>query len=187
MYSDQYLDTLETVYSDQSAIGEFEASPKDYLIAQGIRIPDAIEVLIHDPGEVGRPARVDFHWNDSGEASLPDLFIARQSVRELARQAYDILHSEEMKELKAAVRDSPEALSAFAADPLAYAATHDVIIPDQLELIVHSDSPGGPRIDVHFQPATIDAGAPSLRPVGHGCCYCDDVTCCNYWTGPLPD
>jgi hypothetical protein len=41
------------------------------------------------------------------------LFIARQSVRELARQAYGILHSEEMRQLKAAVRDSPEALSAF--------------------------------------------------------------------------
>lgn len=187
MFSDQYLDLLEAVYSEEAAIAEFEASPKEYLIAHGIRIPDAIEVLIHDPGQVGRPARVDFHWNESEEVPLPHVFIARQSVRELARQAYDTLHSDEMKKLKATVRHSPEALSALAADPLAYAATHQVIIPDQLELIVHPDNPHGPRIDLHFQTAGTDPAVPSMQREGHGCCYCDDVTCCNYWTGPLPD
>lgn len=62
MFSDPVPRCLEAVYSDQSAIGEFEASLKDYLIAQGIRIPDAIEVLIHEAGEVGRPPE----WTSTG-------------------------------------------------------------------------------------------------------------------------
>lgn len=129
---------------------------------------------------------MDFHWDESEEASLPQEFLARQSVRDLARQAYDTLHNDEMKRLKATVRNSPEALTAFAADPLAYAATHQITIPDQIELIVHLDNPDGPRIDLHFQPATTSTALPRMPPVGHGCCYCDNVKCCYYWTGPLP-
>ncbi len=187
MFSDQYLDLLRGVYADPAEISDFESSPKDYLVARGIRIPDAIEVVLHEPGDIGRPARVDFHWNDSAEAPLPDVFVARQSLRERARQAYDLLHSDEMTRLKAAVRASPEALRALAADPLAYAAAHGIAVPGHLELIVHPDSPSGPRIDVHFQPDGAGTGAPAMKTVGHGCCYCDDVTCCNYWTAPLPD
>jgi hypothetical protein len=184
MFSDQYLDLLEVIYSARDTITEFEANAKGFLIGHGIRIPDTIEVIIHDPGEVGRPARVDFHWKESEQAALPDIFVARQSLRELVRVAYDTLHSPEMMQLKETVRSSPEALSEFTADPRAYATAHEVIISDELELIVHTDDPNGPRIDLHFRPATTATSEPALRPVGHGCCYCDEDTCCNYWTGP---
>ncbi len=42
IFSDHYMDLLESTYSDPAAIREFEANPKHFLRRHGIHIPDAI-------------------------------------------------------------------------------------------------------------------------------------------------
>jgi hypothetical protein len=61
MFSEQYLNLLDSIYSTQDTIAEFEADPKQLLIRRGIHVPDAVDVVIHYSGAIGRPARVDFH------------------------------------------------------------------------------------------------------------------------------
>ena len=174
MFSDRYLDLLERTYSDQDTIVEFEASPKEFLMRHGIHIPNAIDVIIHDPGEVGRRARVDFHWGPWVEPAPPDRS-ATQELRDLARMAWDTLNSSEMKQLRQAVQTSPGALQEFASNPKAFAAAHKVTIPDGMDLIVHQDDPNDLRIDIHF--GDLNAGGPRARG---GCCYCSDGGCCYY-------
>src|SRR5260370_21643667 len=69
MFGDKYMDLLESIYSERDTIVEFETNPKHFLKRHGINIPDAIEVVIHDPGALGRPARVDFHWEESEQTA----------------------------------------------------------------------------------------------------------------------
>lgn len=178
MFSDQYLDLLESTYSAEDTITEFETDPKGFLVSHGIHIPDAIEVIIHHRGAIARPARVDFHWDESAQIDRSDVFAARQTLRELARVAWDTLHSREMKQLRQALQASPAALREFASAPRAYAAAHQVTIPDEIELIVHLDDPDEPRIDAHFDIAA-NGNRPIIIPMG-GCCYCQGGGCCYY-------
>jgi hypothetical protein len=166
MFGDTYMDLLESIYSKHDSIVEFESDPKSVLRRNGIDVPSSIEVIIHDPGALGRPARLDFHWR---EAARSDMRAARQKLRELARLAWDTLHSLEMKRLTASVEASPTALKEFVSNPKAYSAAHGVSIPEGLDLVVHDDDPKALRIDLHF----------TVGPMG-GCCYCKGGGCCYY-------
>jgi hypothetical protein len=181
MFGDQYLDLLERIYSTQGTIDEFESDPKGFLMRSGIHIPGAIDVIIHDSGAVGRPARVDFHWDESAQILRSDAFAGRQKLRELARLAWDTLHSREMMQLRQSLETSPTLLSEFISDPRAYAAAHLVNIPEEIEIIVHQKNRGGGlRIDAHFDASTgsYQSGA---MVAGGGCCYCGGGECCYYY------
>lgn len=172
MFGKKYTDLLETIYSQPSTIAEFEKKPKQFLNRNGIDVPDAIEVIIHDPGSVGRPARVDFHWQESDHPAS-----GRESLRLLARVAWDTLHSPAMKRVKIDVQASPSALKEFASDPKAYLAAHDVAVPEGIEVIVHPDNPKDVRIDCHF--GTVK-GKNRMDAAEGGCCYCEGHGCCYY-------
>jgi hypothetical protein len=178
MFGDKYMDLLESIYSERDTIVEFETNPKHFLMRHGIHIPDGIDVVLHDPGALGRPARVDFHWGESVQTAQSDMLAARQRLRELARVAWDTLHSREMKQLKQIVQTSPGALKEFASNPKTYAAAHQVTIPDGLDVIVHLDDPNGLRIDLHFH-ATGHSSRLMAGSSG-GCCYCRGNECCYY-------
>jgi hypothetical protein len=178
MFGDKYMDLLERVYSERDTIVEFETNPKQFLLRHGIKIPDAIDVVIHDPGTLNRTARVDFHWGDWAKPARPDILAARKKLRELARVAWDTLDSREMKQLRQTVQSSPGALKEFTSNPTAYARAQRVAIPDDMDLIVHLDDPNELRIDVHFDATSASSG---LRPVTlGGCCYCYRGGCCYY-------
>jgi hypothetical protein len=179
MFSDEFVDLLDDVYSQEDRIAEFESDPKQFLVRRGFYIPDGIVVLIHDPGTIGRPARVDLHWRESIKPAPSEMQTSMtQELRRLARIAWDTLHSREMRQLRDVVQASPEALRSFTSNPREYAATHQVVIPNELEVIVHVDD-SGPRaqevrVDLHFKTSGPDG---QLRG---GCCYCGGGECCYY-------
>jgi hypothetical protein len=100
-----------------------------------------------------------------------------QELRRLARLAWDTLHSREMRRLRDEVQASPEALRSFTSNPREYAAAHQVLIPDELEVIVHADDSREVRVDLHFRTSGSDV---QRRPSGGGCCYCGGGGCCYY-------
>lgn len=107
-------------------------------------------------------------------------------LRSRARQALGILHSPAMKQLRQRLRTSADVLEEFAAEPRVYAATRQIPIPDDFEVIIHRDGPNGPRIDLHFQ-ATSPGTHTSMRQgdIVDGCCYCEWDHCCTYCIGPI--
>ena len=180
MFGERYLDLLENIYSEHDTIMEFEASPRHFLNRHGIHVPDGIDVIIHDPGALGRPARVDFHWGEEVEAARTEMVAARQKLRELARLAWETLHNPEMMQLRQVVQASPGALKEFAANPKTYAADHKVSIPEQMDVIVHLDNPNDLKIDLHFS-APGRVSRLGVHPLGGGCCYCSGGGCCYYY------
>ena len=178
MFSAPYYELLQRVYSNTTEIADFESDPKSYLRCHDINVPDEIDVVIHTPGAAGRPARVDFHWRHRAEAAKSTVEDLIWQQRYLAGAAWHFLHSPEMNALKSRVEDSPKDVARFAEDPRAFAAANGVTVPDGLEIVVHADEPGRPRIDVHFGPPPDTA---MLPPIGGGCCYCGaDGICCYY-------
>lgn len=178
MFSEKYMDLLDHIYSTRDTIVEFELNPKHFLMRHGIHIPEDMDVIIHEPGTLGKRARVDFHWGESVQTAHSNILAARRRCRELARVACDTLHSREMEKLIQAVEASPEALQECASNPKRYAAAHSVTVPDELDFIVDPRDPNGTRIELRF-------GAPSgiseakMRIIGGYYC-CDGVCCCFY-------
>jgi hypothetical protein len=71
MFGPEYIQALQLIYADRKLITEFERSPKAYLVSQGFRIPEQIDVVVHHRGSVGKPARVDFHWQEAADLDEP--------------------------------------------------------------------------------------------------------------------
>lgn len=99
MFSEKYMDLLDHIYSTRDTIVEFELNPKSFLMRHGIHIPEDMDVIIHEPGTLGKRARVDFHWGESVQTAHSNILAARRRCRELARLACDTLHSREMEKL----------------------------------------------------------------------------------------
>jgi hypothetical protein len=183
-FSDEFVDLLDDVYSQEDRIAEFESDPKQFLVRHGFYIPGGIVVVIHDPGTIGRPARVDLHWRESIKPAPSEMQSSMaQELRRLARIAWDTLHSREMRQLIDVVQTSPEALRLFTSNPREYAATHRVHIPNELEVIVHVDDSGEVRVDLHFKTSEFKTSGPDgeLRPSVRrmsecGCCWYDPQT-----------
>ena len=163
MFSKEFVDVLQEAYSDERSLQDFEVDPRGFLARHGIDMPDGIEVVLHDRGTVGRPGRVDLHW----QATAPD--DGSGQMRRTARRAWDLLTSDEMDRLRERIRGSSKELDRFVADPKGYAATHGVHVADNMELLVHADDPADPRVDVHF----------SVKGIV-GCYYCSGGSCCCY-------
>jgi len=182
MFGARYQELIYRVYSSESEIARFETDPGTYLREKGIEVPAQIEVVLHDPGTVGHPGRVDFHYEHPDNlqgATLQDVVRVR---RDRARAAWHFLHSQEMRALKARIKGSPIEVKVFAEAPRAYAAANGIAVPSDLEIVVHPKESGEPRIDVHFSLATNLPISPGARPNGGlGCCYCDPGgPCCIY-------
>jgi hypothetical protein len=84
-----------------------------------------------------------------------------------------------MDNLRKAAQATPTAMEELLASPVDFAARYNVILPKDLELIVHRKAGNDVRIDIHaHRPDGIHIfGFPAQ---GGGCSYCDDVVCCEY-------
>lgn len=71
LFSDKYMDLLKSVYSERETVVEIETKSKNFLMHHDIGIPDGVDVVVHDPDTLGKPARVDFHWEDSIQTFPP--------------------------------------------------------------------------------------------------------------------
>jgi hypothetical protein len=186
IFSDEFVGLLDYVYSQEDRIAEFESDPKQFLVRHGFYIPGGIDVVIHDPGTIGRRARVDLHWPESIKPAPSEMQSSmKQELRRLARIAWDTLHTREMRQLRDVVQASPEALRSFTSNPREYAATHQVFIPKELEVIVHVEDSGDVRVDLHFGPTGPDG---RREPTQGGCCYYIPATgeYCYYDAGETP-
>jgi hypothetical protein len=179
MFSGTYLRLLRDAYTKESSIQEFERNPRVFLARHGIEVPAAIEIVIHRAGGVGKPGRVDFHWDEKAQAPRAKGATHNDSLVQLAHIAWDTLHDREMQELLQSVRRSAAALQEFAADPMSYAKAHGVRVPEGMQVIVHTGQSGAPYVDIHFPfpEAMRNARAPEYDG---GCCYCRDGGCCYY-------
>lgn len=178
MFSAEYYELLREIYSRRDSIAEFEGNPKEFLVRRILDFPAEVTVVVHSPGDIGRPARIDFHWPHAKNG--PAATEAARRRRQLAGAAWHFLHSPEMNAMKARVNSSLQDAEVFAQSPRAFAAANGVSVPEGLEIVVHLKKSGPPRVDIHFgslEPADIVANA---IPVGAGCCYCEGNYCCWY-------
>lgn len=186
LFSDKYGEVIAEIYKNEGSVADFEADPKPYLLRHGIAVPDGLDVIIHDAGEVGKPARVDFHWGDWAKASLNGESARSRELRRLARQAWDTLQGPEIQRLRQVLRTSPDVLREFAANPREYARLNGIPIGEEFEVFVHAENSEDPRIDLHFHvnndQGSQDTRSPrgSLPTVDGGCCYCGNGGCCYY-------